>query len=114
MPSAFDVSFVFNHYTLGEKFCKETLGITDDQLGDFEFSVLKHLGFTSKEIEAANDYICGTMTIEDAPHIKQEHYSVFDCANKCGRNGKRFIAPEAHIQMMSAVSYTHLTLPTKA
>ncbi len=101
LPSAFDVSFVFNQYTLGEKFCKETLGITDDQLGDFEFSVLKHLGFTSKEIEAANDYICGTMTIEDAPHIKQEHYSVFDCANKCGRNGKRFIAPEAHIQMMS-------------
>ncbi len=101
LPSAFDVSFVFNHYTLGEKFCKETLGITDDQLGDFEFSVLKHLGFTNKEIEAANDYICGTMTIEDAPHIKQEHYSVFDCANKCGRNGKRFIAPEAHIQMMS-------------
>ncbi len=101
LPSAFDVSFVFNHYTLGEEFCKETLGITDDELCDFEFSVLKHLGFTSKEIEAANDYICGTMTIEDAPHLKQDHYSVFDCANKCGRNGKRYIAPEAHIRMMS-------------
>ena len=101
MPSAFDVSFVFNHYTLGEDFCKETLGLTDEQLGDYEFSILKHLGFTSKEIEAANDYICGTMTIEDAPHLKQEHYSVFDCANKCGRNGKRYIASEAHIRMMS-------------
>ncbi len=101
LPSAFDVSFVFNLYTLGEDFCKETLGLTDEQLGDYEFSILKHLGFTSKEIEAANDYICGTMTIEDAPHLKQEHYSVFDCANKCGRYGKRYIAPEAHIRMMS-------------
>lgn len=97
MPTAFDISFVFNMYTLGESFCKETLGLSDEQLGDFDFSILKHLGFSSKEIEAANDYICGTMTIEDAPHIKPEHYSVFDCANRCGRKGKRFIAPEAHI-----------------
>lgn len=101
LPTAFDISFVFNMYTLGESFCKETLGLSDEQLGDFDFSILKHLGFSSKEIEAANDYICGTMTIEDAPHIKPEHYSVFDCANKCGRKGKRFIAPEAHIRMMA-------------
>jgi ribonucleoside-diphosphate reductase alpha chain len=101
LPTAFDISFVFNMYTLGESFCKETLGLSDEQLGDFDFSILKHLGFSSKEIEAANDYICGTMTIEDAPHIKPEHYSIFDCANKCGRKGKRFIAPEAHIRMMA-------------
>jgi len=101
LPTAFDISFVFNLYTLGESFCKETLGLTDEQLGNFEFSILKHLGFSGKEIEAANDYICGTMTSEDAPHLKQEHYSVFDCANKCGRNGKRFISAGAHIRMMA-------------
>ena len=101
LPTAFDISFVFNLYTLGESFCKETLGLTDEQLGNFDFSILKYLGFTDKEIEAANDYICGTMTSENAPHLKQEHYSVFDCANKCGRNGKRFIAPDAHIRMMA-------------
>ena len=101
LATAFDISFVFNLYTLGESFCKDILGLNDDQLGDFEFSILKHLGFTGKEIEAANDYICGTMTSENAPHLKPEHFSVFDCANKCGRNGKRFIAPEAHIRMMA-------------
>jgi len=101
LPTAFDISFVFNLYTLGESFCKETLGLTDEQLGNFDFSILKHLGFTGKEIEAANDYICGTMTSENAPHLKKEHYNVFDCANKCGRNGKRFIAPDAHIRMMA-------------
>jgi len=101
LSTAFDISFVFNLYTLGEPFCKETLGLTDEQLGNFEFSILKHLGFTRKEIEAANDYICGTMTSENAPHLKQEHYSVFDCANKCGRTGKRFIASDAHIRMMA-------------
>ena len=101
LPTAFDISFVFNMHTLGESFCKQTLGLSDEQLGDFDFSILKHLGFSGKEIEAANDYICGTMTIENAPHIKPEHYSVFDCANKCGRKGKRFISPEAHINMMA-------------
>ena len=101
LPTAFDISFVFNQYTLGESFCRETLGLIDEQLANFEFSILNHLGFTTKEIEAANDYICGTMTCEDAPHLKQEHYNVFDCANKCGRNGTRFISPQAHVNMMS-------------
>ena len=85
LPTAFDISFVFNQHTLGEKFCRETLGLNDENMSDFEFSILSHLGFTNKEIEAANDYICGTMTCENAPHLKHEHYAVFDCANKCGR-----------------------------
>ena len=101
LPTAFDISFVFNQHTLGETFCKDTLGISEEQLADFEFSILNHLGFTNKEIEAANDYICGTMTCENAPHLKHEHYSVFDCANKCGRNGKRFIQSKAHVMMMA-------------
>ena len=97
---AFDITFVFNKWILGEEFCKQTLGLNDEQLD--ELHILKALGFSENEIEAANDYICGTMTIEGAPHLKKENYAVFDCANKCGKKGKRYIAPQAHIHMMAA------------
>ena len=102
LSSAFDVNFVFNKWILGEAFCQQTLGFQAEQLNDYRFSILKALGFSDNEIEAANDYICGTMTVEGAPHLKEEHYSVFDCANKCGKKGKRYIAPQAHIHMMAA------------
>ncbi len=102
LQTAFDIKFVFNKFTLGEEFCKN-LGFTDKQLGDSTFDMLEALGFTEEQIRKANDYVCGTMTIEGAPHLKQEHYPVFDCANKCGRYGKRFIAYEAHLKMMAAV-----------
>jgi ribonucleoside-diphosphate reductase alpha chain len=62
----------------------------------------KHLGFTDEQIEAANDYVCGTMTVEGAPYLKEEHYPVFDCANKCGKKGERFIHAHGHIRMMGA------------
>jgi ribonucleoside-diphosphate reductase alpha chain len=102
LPVAFDISFVFNRWTLGDEFCKNGLGLSEEQLSDYQFSLLRHLGFSDKEIEAANDAICGTMTVEGAPYLKPEHYSVFDCANKCGKRGQRYIAPEAHIRMMAA------------
>ncbi len=102
LPSAFDIRFVFNQWTLGEKFCRETLGIPDEKLNDHDFDLLRHLGFTKAQIEAANDHVCGTMTLEGAPHLKPEHYSVFDCANPCGRKGKRFLSVESHIHMMAA------------
>lgn len=102
LPAAFDISFVFNRWTLGDEFCKNGLGLSEEQLSDYQFSLLRHLGFSDKEIEAANDAICGTMTVEGAPYLKPEHYSVFDCANKCGKRGQRYIAPEAHIRMMAA------------
>ncbi|MBF0288950.1 MAG: vitamin B12-dependent ribonucleotide reductase [SAR324 cluster bacterium] len=102
LSSAFDISFVFNKWILGDEFCKKTLRFTEEQLTDYNFSILRELGFSEKEIEAANDYICGAMTIEGAPHLKQEHYAVFDCANKCGKKGKRYILPKAHIHMMAA------------
>ncbi|MFQ5451516.1 MAG: vitamin B12-dependent ribonucleotide reductase [Nitrospinaceae bacterium] len=102
LPRVFDITFAFNKYILGEKFCKEVLHLTDGQLNGFEFNMLEHLGFTKEEIRIANDAICGTMTIEKAPHLKPEHYPVFDCANKCGKYGERFIRPEAHIRMMAA------------
>ncbi|MFA5975458.1 MAG: vitamin B12-dependent ribonucleotide reductase [Elusimicrobiota bacterium] len=102
LPQAFEIGFAFNQWTLGETFCKEKLGISDEHLTDWNFSILKHLGFSADEIAIANEYVCGTMTIEGAPHLKEEHLPVFDCANKCGAKGKRYIAPMAHLRMMAA------------
>ncbi len=102
LPSAFDIRFVFNQWTLGEDFCKGTLGIPAEKLADPTFDLLRHLGFTKAQIDAANDHVCGTMTLEGAPFLKTEHYSVFDCANPCGKTGKRYLSVESHIYMMAA------------
>jgi len=101
LDMAFDVKFVFNRYTLGDEFCR-TLGFTEEMLDDTSFDMLKGLGFTKDQIEEANDFVCGTMMIEGAPHIKDEHLPVFDCANKCGRKGRRYIDYMAHVRMMAA------------
>src|SRR6202023_3155218 len=97
--SAFDIKFAFNKWTLGEEFVSK-LGIAPEKLADPRFDLLSALGFTKREIEAANVHICGAMTVEGAPHLKAEHYPVFDCANPCGRNGKRYLSVESHIRMM--------------
>ncbi|MFX6119314.1 hypothetical protein ABTE85_23885, partial [Acinetobacter baumannii] len=76
-----------NKWTLGEEFLTKTLGFTAEQLDDWQFSILAALGVSTAEIEAANEYVCGTMTVEGAPGLKPEHLPVFDCANKCGRKG---------------------------
>ena len=99
--SAFEIGFVFNVYTLGEE-CLKRLGFKPEQYFNFEWSLLEALGFTDEEIEAANDYVCGTMTVEGAPYLKSEHLPVFDCANKCGKKGERFIHAHGHIRMMAA------------
>jgi len=103
LETAFEVSFVFNQFTLGGEFCTETLGLDLAAMADPSFDLLGALGFTDEEKEAANRYACGSMTVEGAPYLKDEHLAVFDCANKCGRDGARFIRPEAHIYMMAAV-----------
>ncbi len=102
LPSAFDIRFVFNQWTLGETFCRETLGIPAEKLSDPTFDLLRHLGFTKGDIEAANDHVCGTMTLEGAPHLKTAHYHIFDCANPCGKTGRRFLSVHSHIHMMAA------------
>jgi ribonucleoside-diphosphate reductase alpha chain len=102
LPSAFDIRFVFNQWTLGEEFCTQVLGIPAAQMADPSFDMLRHLGFTREQIEATNDHVCGTMTLEGAPFLKPEHYSVFDCANPCGKKGKRFLSVDSHITMMAA------------
>ncbi|MBK8977306.1 MAG: vitamin B12-dependent ribonucleotide reductase [Planctomycetes bacterium] len=103
LQSAFDVSFVFNRHVLGDAFCRDGLGLTDAQLDDWNFDILTHLGFTRRQVAETNDYVCGTMTVEGAPHLKDEHLPIFDCANRCGRRGKRYIPFCAHIDMMAAV-----------
>lgn len=102
LESAFELKFVFNKFNIGEEFCKKTLGFSDDQLNDWSFNMLESLGFTKDQIEEANEYVCGSMTVEGAPHLKDEHLPIFDCANKCGKKGKRFISAEGHIRMMAA------------
>jgi ribonucleoside-diphosphate reductase alpha chain len=101
VATAFEIGFVFNKYTLGEE-CLKRLGFTEDQYNDFEWSLLEALGFSDDQIEAANDYVCGTGMLEGAPYLKEEDLPVFDCANKCGTRGRRYIHANGHIRMMGA------------
>ncbi|MGB1443576.1 MAG: vitamin B12-dependent ribonucleotide reductase, partial [Paracoccaceae bacterium] len=102
LGTAFDIRFVFNQWTLGEEFCTKVLGIPQEKLNDPSFDMLRHLGYTRSEIDAANDHVCGTMTLEGAPHLKEEHMHIFDCANPCGKKGKRYLSVNSHITMMAA------------
>ncbi len=102
LGSAFDIRFVFNQWTLGEEFCTNILGIPAEKLNDPAFDLLASLGYSKADIEAANDHVCGTMTLEGAPFLKEEHYHIFDCANPCGKKGKRYLSVDSHITMMAA------------
>lgn len=101
LPAAFDLSFPFTKWILGEE-CFKRLGFKPEQYDQPEFSLLESLGFSKAEIDEANNVVCGMMTIEGAPHLKSEHLAIFDCANKCGKYGERFIEPMAHVRMMAA------------
>ncbi|WP_126972616.1 vitamin B12-dependent ribonucleotide reductase [Gynurincola endophyticus] len=101
VKTAFEIGFVFNVYNLGEE-CLKRLGYKPEDYFNFEWNMLEALGFTDEQIEAANDYVCGTMTIEGAPYLKEQHLPVFDCANKCGKKGERYIHAHGHIKMMAA------------
>ncbi|MEO0809874.1 MAG: vitamin B12-dependent ribonucleotide reductase, partial [Pseudomonadota bacterium] len=102
LAAAFDIKFVFNKWSLGEAFLTDTLHVPMDQLDDPAFNLLAFLGFSREDIEAANEHVCGAMTLEGAPHLKPEHLAVFDCANPCGRKGKRYLSVNSHIDMMAA------------
>jgi ribonucleoside-diphosphate reductase alpha chain len=102
LPTAFDIKFAFNKWTLGEEVLVNELGIDVAEINDPKFDLLTAVGFTRREIEAANIHVCGAMTVEGAPHLKAEHYAVFDCANPCGRTGKRYLSVESHIRMLAA------------
>ncbi len=102
LASATEVKYAFNKWTLGEEFCTKTLGIPSEELDSPSFDMLKAMGFSKAEIEAANLHVCGIMTLEGAPHLKEEHLPVFDCASPCGRIGKRALSVESHIRMLAA------------
>ncbi|MEZ7983731.1 MAG: vitamin B12-dependent ribonucleotide reductase, partial [Paracoccaceae bacterium] len=102
LGSAFDIRFVFNQWTLGQDFCTKVLGVPSEKLMDPTFDLLRHLGFSKADIDMANDHVCGSMTLEGAPHLRTEHYSIFDCANPCGKRGKRYLSVNSHIHMMAA------------
>ncbi|MDR3691721.1 MAG: adenosylcobalamin-dependent ribonucleoside-diphosphate reductase [Fimbriimonas sp.] len=102
LENAFEIGFAFNKWTFGDEFCTTVLGFSDEELNDWSFSMLTALGFTKSEVDAANEYVCGAMTIEGAPHLKPEHLPVFDCANRCGKKGRRFISANGHIRQMAA------------
>ncbi len=102
LDEVFELQFAFNKWTLGEDFCRDVLGLSDAQLNDPQLNILDVLGFTQEEILAANDFCCGTMTVEGSPHLQAEHLPLFDCANRCGRIGTRYISTQAHIRMMAA------------
>jgi len=99
--TAFEVGFIFNKYSLGEE-CLQRLGFTEEEYNDGEWSMLEALGFTDEQIEETNNYVCGTMMLEGAPGLKDEHLPVFDCANRCGQKGQRYIHAHGHIRMMGA------------
>ncbi len=101
IPGVFELQFAFNKWALGEDTLKR-LGFKEEEYNDFNFNMLEALGFSQKQLSEANDVVCGRMTVEGAPGLKPEHLPVFDCANKCGKYGKRFIAPMGHIRMMGA------------
>ncbi len=102
LGNLFSIGMAFNKYSLGEE-ALESMGISKETYDDPAFNFLQEVGFTAEEIDAANEYVCGSMTIEGAPHIKEEHLPVFDCANKCGNKGKRYIHHMGHIKMLGAV-----------
>lgn len=102
LDNVFDIKFAFNKWTLGEDFCHK-LGFNEKLLNSPNFDMLKELGFTNEEIERANDYVCGTMMLEGAPHLKESHLPIFDTASKCGKNGKRYIPYMAHVRMLAGV-----------
>ena len=102
LPSAYNIAFVFNKWTLGLDFIINRLGVDPADLDRPDFNLLKNLGFTNQDIETANNHVCGAMTLEGAPHLRPSDYAVFDCATPCGTIGKRYLSAESHIRMMAA------------
>ncbi|MBT3236715.1 MAG: vitamin B12-dependent ribonucleotide reductase [Bdellovibrionales bacterium] len=103
LASTFDINYAFTSYSVGDEFLRTNLKLSDQEMVDPTLNILELMGFSAEDIREANDHICGTMTIEGAPHLKDEHLPIFDCANKCGRYGQRTISAEGHIRMMAAV-----------
>jgi ribonucleoside-diphosphate reductase alpha chain len=106
LPTFFELGFAFSAWSIPDRLLRER-GVDPDALRrdparSAKFDGLRTLGATRKQIASLNRTICGTQTVEGAPHLRAEHLAVFDCANRCGPTGERFIRPEGHIRMMAA------------
>ena len=101
LPAVFELKHAFNVFVVGEE-ALGRLGFTPDDYTSFDFDLLAELGFSAEQVRQANDYVCGRQTIEGAPHLADEHLAVFDCANRNGKYGERFIHHTGHIKMMAA------------
>ncbi len=101
IPGVFDLELAFSSWVLGED-AYTRLGFAAGDRATHGFSLLRAVGYTGAEIAEANEVIVGRMTVEGAPHLRLEHYAVFDCANRCGKIGKRYLAPMSHVRMMAA------------
>ncbi len=102
LPGVFELKFAFSAWGLGDDTLAR-LGIDAEKAkADFSFNGLRALGLSQTQAEELNRRVCGTQTVEGAPHLLDEHLPVFDCANTCGKIGTRYIAPEGHIRMMAA------------
>jgi ribonucleoside-diphosphate reductase alpha chain len=102
LKDAFDVTYAFTKDVLGEGFLRGTLGLDDAHINQSGYNILRDLGFSDEDIHAANLFCCGAMTLEGAPHLKQAHLPIFDCASPCGRVGTRSLSIDGHIGMMAA------------
>ena len=102
LKDAIGIEGVFSPQVLGKE-AFEALGVPEATWSLPGFSLLRHLGFTFEEIAAADDFACGTMSLEGAPRLKKAHYPVFDTATPSGKRGTRSIAWQAHVAMMAAV-----------
>lgn len=103
LSDCYDIRFAFNRWTLGDDFCRTVLGVSQEDLDNNGFDLLPYMGFTPQQIDAANMYCCGTLTLENAPHIRDEHRAIFDCSAPVGRNGTRRVGSSAHILMAASV-----------
>jgi ribonucleoside-diphosphate reductase alpha chain len=102
LRGAFDLESTISPWLLGEA-TMTRLGISKERWTKPGFSLLSEFGFSASTIEQATDLVCGSMTVEGAPHLRDEHLPVFDCANRCGKNGRRYIEPAGHLRMMALI-----------
>jgi ribonucleoside-diphosphate reductase alpha chain len=101
LSGVLELTWAFSPFSIGDA-AMERLGFEKSDYSDSSFNLLARLGFTKAQIAEASEHICGRQTIEGAPYLREEHLPVFDCANKCGKKGKRFIHHMGHVRMMAA------------
>jgi ribonucleoside-diphosphate reductase alpha chain len=102
LPGVFELRFAISPWMFSDETLKAMEIDPGTARNDPSLNILRALGLSAAQIDALDERICGSQTIEGAPHLRDEHLPVFDCANTCGRHGVRCISPEGHIRMMAS------------